>query len=65
MLKTDILCTASYLDQIFSNHEESKQAVLAFSTENIYLQEIKSITYFATYMFRLQKQVVCSLVESS
>lgn len=36
-----------------------------FSTENIYLQEMKSITYLATYMFRLQKQVVCSLVESS
>lgn len=36
-----------------------------FSTENIYLQEMKSITYFTTYIFRLQKQVVCSLTESS
>lgn len=69
VLKTDTLHIAVHLgkprDQIFSNHQESKQVVLAFSTENIYLQEMKSITYLATYMFRLQKQVVCSFVESS
>lgn len=52
-------------DQLFSNHEAGKRVVLAFSTENIYLQEMKSITYLATYMFRLQKQVVCSFIESS
>lgn len=69
VLETDTLRTALHLgklrDQIFSNHQESKRDVLAFSTENIYLQEMKSITYLATYMFRLQKQVVCSFVESS
>lgn len=69
MLKMDTLRTAPHLgkprDQIFSKHQESKQVVLAFSTENIYLQEMKSIIYFATYMFRPQKQVVCSFIESS
>lgn len=46
MLKTDTLHAVPHLgkpkDQIFSNRQESKQVVLVFSTENIYLQEKKS-----------------------